>query len=104
MVFISGKGGPRLNAEVANCWRCGILFSVAGYGRADAQTGSFKQLVFDILCSSCSGGLELVVTDEDGLGGVGSTVMDDILAVSVFIGCGKEDGRILTAMQSFLLK
>ena len=43
-----------------------------------------------------------MVTDEDGLGGVGSTVMDDISAVSLFSGCGKEDGRILTAMQPFL--
>ena len=91
MVFISGKGGPRLNAEVANCWRCGILFSVAGYGRANGQTGSLKQLVFDILCRFCSGGLGLVVMDEDSLGGVGSSVMDDILAVSVFVGCGKEE-------------
>ena len=60
--------------------------------------------MFDVLCSFCSGGLGLVVTDKDGLGGVGSAVMDDILAVSLFIGCGKEDGRILTAMQPFLLK
>ena len=76
--------------------------SVAGYSRAEGQTGSLAQVVFDILCSFCSVGLELVVTDEDGLGGVGSTVMDDISAVSLFSGRGKEDGRILTAMQPFL--
>ena len=45
-----------------------------------------------------------MVTDGDGLGDVSSAVTDEILAVSVFVGCGKEDGRILTAMQSFLLK
>ena len=69
------KGGPRVNVEVGNCcWRncrrCGILFSVAGYGRAEGQTGSLGQLVFDVLCRFCSGGLGLVVTDEDGLAGV----------------------------------
>ena len=30
--------------------------------------------------------------------------MDDILAVSLFIGYGKEGGRISAAMQPFLLK
>ena len=45
-----------------------------------------------------------MVTDGDGLGDVSSAVTDEILAVSVFVGCGKEDGSILTAMQSFLLK
>ena len=76
--------------------------SVAGYGRAEGRTGSLTQVVFDVLCSFCSGGLGLVVADEDGLGGVGSTVMNDISAVSLFSGCGKDDGRILTAMQPFL--
>ena len=45
-----------------------------------------------------------MVTDEDSLGGMDFTVIDDILAVSVFSGCGKEDGRILTAVQPFLIK
>ena len=45
-----------------------------------------------------------MVTDEDVLGGVGFVVIDDILLVSVFILCGMEDGRILTVVQSFLLK
>ena len=30
--------------------------------------------------------------------------MDDVLAVSVFIGSGKEGGRLSAAMQPFLLK
>ena len=69
--------------------RCGVLSSVAGYGRVDGRTASLGQLVFDVSCSFRSGGLELVVTDEDDLGGLGVVVTDDILAVSVFIGCGK---------------
>ena len=39
--------------------------------------------------------------DKDGLGGLWVVVTDDILAVSVFTECGKEEGRILTAMQPF---
>ena len=92
------------NCCCRNCWRYGILFSVAGYGRAESRTGSLGQLVFDVLYSFCSRGLGLVVMDEDGLCGVSSAVMNDILAVSVFTGCGKEDERILTAMHPFLLK
>ena len=69
--------------------RRGILSSVAGYGRVDGRTGSLGQLVFDVSYSFCSGWLGLVVTDEDGLGGLGVVVTDDILAMSVFIGCGK---------------
>ena len=45
-----------------------------------------------------------MATDEDGLVDVSSAVTDEILAVSMFVGCGKEDGRILTAMQPFLVK
>ena len=45
-----------------------------------------------------------MVTEKGGLGGVGSAVANEILVVSVFIGCGKEDVRILIVMQSFLLK
>ena len=50
------------------------------------------------VCSFCSNGLGFVVTDEGGLGKLGFVLTDDILAVSVFIGCGYEDGRILTVM------
>ena len=70
--------------------RCEILSSIAEYGRADSGTGSVGQFVFDGSCSFCSGGLGFVVTDEDGLGGLEFAITDDILAVSVFIGCGNE--------------